>query len=134
MTNFMMTAPYVKWPEEALKTFLENYEEKVYKLFEIAKETGKIKKGTNETTKVVDRGQAKIVAIALDVDPPEIVMHIPALCEEKGIPYVYVSSKQRLGQACGIQVQAASAAVVEPGEAKDILNEIVKAVNELLKA
>jgi ribosomal protein eL8 len=130
----MMTAPYVKWSEEALKTFLENYEEKVYKLFEIARETGKIKKGTNETTKAVDRGQAKLVAIALDVDPPEIVMHLPALCEEKGVVYVYVSSKQRLGQACGIQVQAASAAVLEPGEGKDHLNEITKAVNELLKS
>ena len=133
MTNIMMTPPYVKWPEDVLKTFLENYEEKVYKLFEIARQTGKIKKGTNETTKAVDRGQAKLVAIALDVDPPEIVMHLPALCEEKGVPYVYVSSKQRLGQACGIQVQAASAAVLDPGEGKEILEEIEKAVKELAK-
>jgi len=129
----MMTPPYVKWDENILKAFLDSYEEKVYKLFEIAKQTGKIKKGTNETTKAVDRGLAKLVAIALDVDPPEIVMHLPALCEEKGVTYVYVSSKQRLGQACGIQVQAASAAVLDPGEGKALYEEIVKAVKELLK-
>lgn len=129
----MMTPPYVKWNENVLKTFLDSYEEKVYKLFEIARQTGKIKKGTNETTKAVDRGLAKLVAIALDVDPPEIVMHLPALCEEKGVTYVYVSSKQRLGQACGIQVQAASAAILDPGEGKELYEEIVKAVKELLK-
>jgi len=128
-----MTPPYVKWNENVLKTFLDSYEEKVYKLFEIARQTGKIKKGTNETTKAVDRGLAKLVAIALDVDPPEIVMHLPALCEEKGVTYVYVSSKQRLGQACGIQVQAASAAILDPGEGKELYEEIVKAVKELLK-
>lgn len=131
--NIMMTQPYVKWPEDVLKNFLQNYEEKVYKLFEMAKQSGKIKKGTNETTKAVDRGQAKLVAIALDVDPPEIVMHLPALCEEKGVVYVYVQSKQRLGQACGIKTQAASAAILDPGEGKDLLSEIINAVNSLLK-
>ena len=128
-----MKPPYVNWPEDVLNTFLQNYEEKVYKLFEVARQTGKIKKGTNETTKAVDRGQAKLVAMALDVDPPEIVMHLPALCEEKGVPYVFVSSKQRLGNSCGIQVQAASAAIIEPGEGKELLNEITKALTQLLK-
>ncbi|MEM1684478.1 MAG: 50S ribosomal protein L7Ae [Nanopusillaceae archaeon] len=128
-----MTPPYVKWPEDVLNTFIQNYEEKIYKIFELARQTGKIKKGTNETTKAVDRGQAKLVAIALDVDPPEIVMHLPALCEEKGVPYVFVSSKQRLGNACGIQVQAASAAVIEPGEANQMIREIVEALKQLIK-
>ena len=129
----MMTAPYVKWPEDVLNTFIQNYEAKVYELFERAKQSGKIRKGVNETTKAIDRGQAKFVAIALDVDPPEIVMHIPALCEEKGATYVYVSSKQKLGQACGINTQASTAAIIEPGEGKQIMDEIVKTLNILLK-
>ncbi|MGB9674881.1 MAG: 50S ribosomal protein L7Ae [Nanopusillaceae archaeon] len=129
----MMTAPYVDWPENVLNTFIQNYEAKVYELFERAKRSGKIKKGTNETTKAVDRGQAKLVAIALDVDPPEVVMHLPALCKEKGVKYVYVSSKQKLGQACGIKTQAASAAIIEPGDGKNLLDEISKALDELLK-
>jgi ribosomal protein eL8 len=128
-----MTPPYVKWPENVLNTFIQNYEAKVYELFEKARQSGKIRKGTNETTKAVDRGQAKLVAIALDVDPPEIVMHLPELCEEKGVKYVYVSSKQILGQACGINTQAASAAIIEPGEGKNIMDEIIKALDELLK-
>jgi len=95
------------------------------------KETGRIKKGTNETTKAVERGQAKLVAIAIDVQPEEIVAHLPLLCDEKKIPYVYVPSKKALGEACGLQVAAAAVAVIDPGEAKDLLDEVVKRVEEI---
>ncbi|RLE61385.1 MAG: 50S ribosomal protein L7ae [Thermoprotei archaeon] len=105
--------------------------EKAYQAISIARETGKIKKGTNETTKAVERGQAVLVLIAEDVDPPEIVAHLPLLCEEKKIPYVYVPSKERLGKAAGINVAAASAAILEPGDAKDLVEEIIKEVNEI---
>lgn len=106
--------------------------EKVYEAVKKVKETGgKIKKGTNETTKAVERGQAKLVVIAEDVDPPEIVAHLPLLCDEKKIPYVYVPSKQKLGEAAGIEVAAASAAIVDAGEAKSLIDEIAKAVQEL---
>ncbi|BBL45761.1 50S ribosomal protein L7Ae [Nanobdella aerobiophila] len=128
-----MTAPYVKWSEDVLNTFIQNYEAKVYEAFEKAKSTGKLKKGTNEVTKAVDRGQAKLVAIALDVDPADIVMHLPELSEEKGVRYVYVSSKEKLGQACGLHTQAAAAAIVEPGESKQLLDELIKALDTLLK-
>jgi len=106
--------------------------EKAYEALKKARETGgKIRKGTNETTKAVERGQAKLVLIAEDVDPPEIVAHIPLLCDEKKIPYVYVPSKKRLGEAAGIEVAAASAAIVEPGGAKELVDEIVRKVQEI---
>jgi len=105
--------------------------EKAYGAVNEARLTGKIKKGTNETTKAVERGLAKLVLIAEDVDPPEIVAHLPLLCEEKGIPYVYVPSKTRLGKACGLEVAAASACIIEPGGAASLVEEIVKQVNEI---
>jgi large subunit ribosomal protein L7Ae len=106
--------------------------EKVYEAVKKVRETGgKIKKGTNETTKAVERGQARLVVIAEDVDPPEIVAHLPLLCDEKKIPYVYVPSKQKLGEAAGIEVAASSAAIVDVGEAKSMVETIVKAVQEL---
>jgi large subunit ribosomal protein L7Ae len=106
--------------------------EKVYEAVKKVREAGgKIKKGTNETTKAVERGQARLVVIAEDVDPPEIVAHLPLLCDEKKIPYVYVPSKQKLGEAAGIEVAASSAAIVDAGEAKSMVEEIVKAVQEL---
>jgi len=105
--------------------------EKVYEAVAKARETGAIKKGTNETTKACERGLAKLVIIAEDVDPPEIVAHLPVLCDEKKIPYVYVPSKKKLGEAAGIEVQAASAAIIDPGEAEALVKEIIEKVKEL---
>ncbi|MEB3759869.1 MAG: 50S ribosomal protein L7Ae [Desulfurococcales archaeon] len=109
----------------------EELAEKVYEAVRKARETGKVKKGTNETTKACERGIAKLVIIAEDVDPPEIVAHLPILCDEKKIPYVYVPSKKKLGEAAGIEVQAASAAIIDPGAAASLVNEIVEKVKEL---
>ena len=107
--------------------------EKALEAVEIARDTGKIRKGTNETTKAVERGQAKLVIIAEDVDPEEIVAHLPALCEEKEIPYIYVPSKKELGAAAGIEVPAASVAIIEPGKARELVEEIAMKVRELAK-
>ena len=99
--------------------------DKVYEAIETAKTTGKIKKGTNETTKTIEKGKAKMVVIAKDVTPPEITMHIPLIAEEKNVPCFTVPSKEELGAAAGIQVGAGSIAVVEEGEAKSLIKEIV---------
>lgn len=107
----------------------KNLENKIYQAMEIARNTGKIKKGTNEVTKAIERGLAKLVVIAEDVQPKEIIMHIPVLCKEKRCNYVFVSSKEDLGKAAGINVPTASACIVEVGEARDLINEI----NEKIK-
>jgi large subunit ribosomal protein L7Ae len=98
--------------------------DKALQLVQVASETGKIRVGTNEVTKSSERAEAKLVIMAEDVDPVEILVHIPMLCEEKRIPYVYVGKKQRLGQSAGLSKSAASVAVVEPGDAKALLDEI----------
>ncbi len=104
---------------------------KAYDLLAIARQTGKIKKGTNETTKAIERGLARLVLIAEDVDPPEIVAHLPLLCEEKGVPYIYVPSKERLGKAAGIETSAASAVIIEPGQAAAELEALIKQINDI---
>jgi ribosomal protein eL8 len=106
---------------------------KILQTLEISKNTGKIRKGTNETTKAIERGKAKLVVIAQDVEPKEIVMHLPVLCEEKKCEYVYVPSKEELGRSVGINVGTASACIVEPGEAKNTLETIIKKINEIKK-
>lgn len=78
---------------------------------------GKIRKGTNEVTKSVERSEAKLVVIAADVNPPEIIMHIPILCEEKGIACVYVDTKADLGAAAGLPVATSAVAVANAGDA-----------------
>ncbi|HKN06845.1 MAG TPA: 50S ribosomal protein L7Ae [Thermoplasmata archaeon] len=107
--------------------------DKALQLVQVASETGKIRVGTNEVTKSSERSEAKLVIMAEDVDPVEILVHVPMLCEEKRIPYLYVPKKQRLGQSAGLSKSAASVAVVEAGEARTLLEELVAAFPTLKK-
>ena len=88
-----------------------------YNIVEKARKTGKIDKGVNEVTKAVELGSAKLVVYATDVSPKEIIVHLPLICKEKGIPCHEVDSKQKLGVAAGIGVSAAAVAVIREGEA-----------------
>lgn len=105
--------------------------EAVFEALRQARSTGKVKKGTNETTKAVERGIAKLVIIAEDVDPPEVVAHLPLLCDERKVPYLYVPSKKELGEALGIDVAAASACIVEPGDAQSLLEQIISGLSKV---
>lgn len=98
--------------------------DKVLEAVEMAKATGKIKKGTNEVTKALERGTAKLIAYAKDASPPEIVMHIPVLAKEKGVPCVEVPSKEDLGSSAGIDVSTASVAITNEGQGKKLIEEI----------
>lgn len=98
----------------------------ILEIVEIARETGKIRKGVNEATKAVERGVAKLVIVADDTDPPEIVMHMQPLCDEKKIPLARVPSKSELGRAAGLDVSCASIAVVDAGDGKKKLSDIMK--------
>jgi large subunit ribosomal protein L7Ae len=98
--------------------------EDVLDIIEAARDTGKIRKGINETTKAVERGIAKLVVVADDVDPREITMHLPPLCEEKKIIFRTVPSKNELGRAAGLDVSTASVAVTDAGEAKKKLESL----------
>jgi len=98
----------------------------VYTIIEKARTSGKIERGTNEVTKAIERGTAKFVAYAADVEPKEIVQHLPILCKEKNIPCQEADSKQKLGIAAGIPVSASSIAVIETGDAQSEINSLKK--------
>ena len=104
-----------------------------YDLVEKARDNGRISKGANEATKQVERGQAKLVVMAEDVTPEEILAHMPILCEEKKIPYTYVPSKQELGSSAGLNVPTAAVAIVNPGKEKGAIENIVKKIGTLKK-
>ena len=107
--------------------------DKILQAVEVARNTGKVRKGTNETTKAIEGGDAQLVVIANDVEPAEIVMHLPALCNEKKIPYVYVPSKVELGRAGGIDVGAAAISIADAGEGKEQLKEILRNIEKIAK-
>jgi large subunit ribosomal protein L7Ae len=98
--------------------------EEVYKAIETARGDGKIAKGVNEVTKQIERGEAKLVAVASDVSPPEIIMHLPAISKEKGVLCIQVGSKEELGAAAGLKLPTAAVAVVKSEAAKKIIDKI----------
>lgn len=98
--------------------------DKAFEAIELAKATGKVKKGVNEVTKAIEKGTAKLVAVAKDVSPAELTMHLAVLCKEKNIPCVEVKSREELGAAAGLSVPTAAVAIVQEGEARNILKEL----------
>ena len=107
--------------------------DKAYEAVEAARDTGKLRKGTNEATKAAERKNAVLVVIAEDIEPAEIVAHLPALCDEKGVPYIYVPSKRELGAAAGIDVPSAAIAIADAGKASSTVKDIAERIKELKK-
>ena len=103
----------------------------VYEAVRLAKQSGKVRKGTNETTKAIERGISKLVIIAEDVEPPEVVAHLPILCDERTSKYVFVPSRKDLGSALGIEVGSAAATIIDPGESQQILDQINNTIESL---
>jgi len=101
-------------------------EARILEAVEIARTTGKIRKGANETTKAIEKGIAKLVVYAEDVSPKEIIMHLPLLCQEKKIPCASVAKKDDLGAAAGLAVSTAAVAIVKEGEAKSAIEALAR--------
>lgn len=100
----------------------------VYEAVRLSKQSGKVRKGTNETTKAIERGSSRLVVIAEDVEPPEVVAHLPILCEERNTAYLFVPSKQQLGASLGIDVGSAAAAILDAGEAQHMVEQVISSI------
>ncbi|PWR70750.1 50S ribosomal protein L7Ae [Methanospirillum stamsii] len=109
----------------------EDIQNKALEAVEAARESGKIKKGSNEATKAIERGIAQLVLIGGDVEPAEIVMHLGPLCDEKKIPYLFINKQNDIGAACGLEVGSAAAAIVKSGKAKEIIDDIAAQIAAL---
>jgi large subunit ribosomal protein L7Ae len=113
---------YVKFetPQDLVNPILE--------AIRVAAQSGKVRKGTNEATKAIERGISKLIVIAEDVEPPEVVAHLPIICDEQGAAYAFVPSKQELGKALGIDVTSAAAAILDSGDAQHIVDQVIESI------
>lgn len=124
-----MAKTYVKFETPA------DVQQKALQAVEAAAACGGLRKGTNESTKAIERQTAKLVLIAADVDPEEIVMHLPMICGEKKVPYIYISEKLALGKSAGLGVGTSAVAIVKADKAEAVLKEVVdRAVGLMPKA
>ncbi len=108
--------------------------ERIYSIIEDSRTDGKIRKGVNEVTKSLERGEAKLSIVASDVSPGEIIQHLALLAKDKEIMHVEVPSKAELGAAAGLPVATAAVAIANPGEAQKKLNNLIEDIQTLMKA
>jgi len=108
--------------------------DQILDLVERASQFKQLKKGANEATKTLNRGIAEVIILTADTEPLEILLHLPLLCEEKNVPYVFVASKAALGRACGVSrpVIAASVTTNENKELSSQILTIKKAIDKLM--
>tara|TARA_B100000900_G_scaffold210401_1_gene178316 strand:- start:6190 stop:6579 length:390 start_codon:yes stop_codon:yes gene_type:complete len=107
----------------------KDIQEQVYELVKaIGKDgRGRIKKGANEVTKAAERGSATMIVMAENVNPGELLAHVPMICKEKQIPFIYVEDQGYLADSAGMTAgtRTAAIAVLEVGkEAQDLFNEV----------
>ena len=104
----------------------KDVQDQVYNLVKLVadpdKDNGRLKKGSNEVTKAAERGTAKMVVMAENVNPAELLAHIPLICKEKNIPFIYVEDQTYLAEAAGMSTGAKTAAIA--------LMEIAKGAEE----
>ncbi|KAH8158821.1 hypothetical protein CIB48_g9427 [Xylaria polymorpha] len=97
--------------------------QEILDLIQQASHYRQIKKGANEATKSLSRGVSEIVILAGDCSPLSILLHLPLLCEDKNVPYVYVPSKVALGRACNVS-RSVIAVSITTNEASELQNQI----------
>eukprot|EP00924_Labyrinthula_sp_SR-Ha-C_P001060 maker-scaffold_7-snap-gene-12.34-mRNA-1 protein AED:0.03 eAED:0.03 QI:129/1/1/1/0/0/3/129/127 len=87
-----------------------------------ASNLNQLRKGANEATKTLNRGISELIILAADATPIEILLHLPLVCEDKNVPYVFIPSKDQLGRACGVSRSVIAASITSneqsPIEAK----------------
>jgi len=107
---------------------------KILNLVQQGMNYNQLRKGANEVTKTLNRGIAEFIVMAADAEPLEILLHLPLLCEDKNVPYVFVRSKQALGRACGVSrsVIACSVTVNEGSQLKPQIISIQQEIERLL--
>jgi len=123
------TARGKAWPQAEAE--LNN---QILELVNQATQYKQLKKGANEATKTLNRGIAELIVLTADTEPLEILLHLPLLCEEKNVPYVFVESKAALGRACNVSrpVIAASITTSEHRELQSQLETIKRAIDQIM--
>ncbi|KAN0133721.1 RNA binding protein snu13 [Lactarius tabidus] len=108
--------------------------DQILELVQQASTYKQLKKGANEATKTLNRGIAELIILTADTEPLEILLHLPLLCEEKNVPYVFIESKAALGRACGVTrpVIAASVTTSEQRELQSQIQTVKRNIDKIM--
>lgn len=96
-----------------------------------AKQKSYLRNGLKDVQTRLRKGETGIVVFAGDVTPIDIMCHLPAVCEEKSIPYCYTPSRKDLGVAMGVKRGSVAMLIREHAEYKDLYDELMSEIQTL---
>lgn len=117
--------------ENEYQSINEDRCKKIYEFVISMNKSQFIRKGVNEVTKCINKGTAKLVIMAVDSEPPELTYSLPILCEDKGIPFVHISSKRSLGKACSLERPVIACCIFIPKDKEGL--RVEEKIKELLE-
>lgn len=85
--------------------------------------------GIQEVTRAIEKKTAKLVVIANNVEPLELILWMPTLCRKNQVPYAIVKDKARLGDAVGQKTATCVAFTGVNAEDETTLKNVVRSVN-----
>jgi H/ACA ribonucleoprotein complex subunit 2 len=89
---------------------------KLIKLIKKSMKDKLVHRGVKETVKAVRKGTKGLVIIAADISPIDVLSHLPILCEDKNVAYIYVKSRAEIGEACKTKRPTSCVLVSVPNE------------------
>lgn len=75
----------------------------LFGLIALAVKANAVRRGVKEATKFLRKGEKGIMVFAGDVEPLDVMSHMPILCEDSEVPYVFVKSREELGLNAGLK-------------------------------
>ncbi|XP_042206444.1 H/ACA ribonucleoprotein complex subunit 2-like protein [Homarus americanus] len=107
---------------------------RIYKLIRKASQHKTyLRNGLKDVQTRIRKGETGIVIFAGDVSPIEVMCHLPAVCEEKQLPYIYTPSRQDLGAAMGVKRGSLTVLIRENDKYQDLYDKVKEDINKVPK-
>jgi len=103
---------------------------KCLKLVKRASKVKMLRRGVKEVVKALRKKEKGVMILAGNITPIDVISHLPVLCEEKAIPFLFVPSKEDLGTAGGTKRPTSCVLIREPTSANDEQTKFVASFNK----
>ena len=110
----------------------KKFSKKIYKLIKkSSKQKNYLRSGLKDVQRRIRKGETGIVVFAGDVTPVDVMVHMPGVCENKQMPYVYTPSRTDLGAAMGVKRGVLMMLVRKHDDYSDLYDEVAKEIAAL---
>jgi ribosomal protein L7Ae-like RNA K-turn-binding protein len=122
------------YPLSPISVPLANDEDQValFKLLEAAAKAKNVRRGVKEIQKAIRKKETGLMIFAGDVEPVDVISHLPVLCEDNNVPYIFVRSKEELGAASSTKRPTSCILVKENSDYKKLYQDCKKRIKPVI--